>query len=415
MTNFTRFLSGVAAVAATLVLSPAGQVAHAATLTYTDPLCTSFTLIPGQTNSSFTLNCNKLSCPIIASPSASVLPGNPITLSASCTPAADTYKWTLVSTSPATCPTPSTANVAFFAFTADTTVTGCVYQLDASTTASNTTGRSTVTLSWSVAPPAAPTGCSVTRTAPATGSFTSAGGAVSLSASCATPASGITWSWKKNSTATATTTSTYTETLPANTSTSALTTSYEATACNGSSCVVAGSTTVTVAGTSSVTTGFCSQYTNVIQANLPWNTNPAYIDTSTLSGGMQAGGVFVGKLVIPAGFTMPLNSAGSLGLVEYIDPATTRLVSISTQACDFRGEGPAYPTDPTGTSNPIYWAHDRLPSFTYKVTGATTFADLALAPGTYYVNVRNVDKPSFAPNACPNSTCNFRITNNAPR
>jgi hypothetical protein len=413
MTNFTRFLSGVAVVAAAFALSPADQVAHAATLTYTDPSCTSFTLIPGQTTSSFTLNCNKLSCPIAASPSASVLPGSPITLSANCT--ADIYKWTLVSTSPATCPTPSTANVAFFAFAASTAVTGCVYQLDASATASSTTGRSTVTVGWSAAPPAAPTGCSVTRTAPASGSLTSAGGPVSLSASCATPASGITWSWKKNSAATGATTSSYAETLPANTLTSALTTSYEATACIGSSCVVAGSTTVSVAGTAAVTAGFCSQYTNVIQATLPWNTNPAYIDTRSVGGGMQANGVFVGKLVIPAGFTMPLNSAGSVGLVEYIDPPTTRLVSISTQACDFRGEGSTYPTDPTGTSNPMYWAHDRLPSFIYKVTGATTFAELTLAPGTYYVNVRNVGKPGFEPNYCSSTTCNFRITNNAPR
>jgi len=200
--------------------------------------------------------------------------------------------------------------------------------------------------------------------------------------------------------------------LPANTSTSALTTSYEATACNGTTCVVAGSTTVTVDGEAE---GFCAQYTNVIQATLPWNAAVSYIETSTLSGGMQANGVFVGKLVIPAGFTMTNNVAGSIGLVQHVDPQTTRLVSVSLQPCDFRDEGTTYRTDSTGDLRPLYWAHDDTPSFTYKVTGATTSAELTLAPGTYYVNIRNVSKPGFVANYCSSSTCNFRITNNAPR
>src|SRR4051812_41619289 len=65
----------------------------------------------------------------------------------------------------------------------------------------------------------APTGCTATINGAASATLpSSAGGAVTLAASCTTPATGVTYAWTRNGTASATT-ATWTDTLPANSST----------------------------------------------------------------------------------------------------------------------------------------------------------------------------------------------------
>jgi hypothetical protein len=113
-----------------------------------------------------------------------------------------------------------------------------------------------------------------------------------------------------------------------------------------------------------------------------------------------------------AGSTIP----GSVSAVEYVDPQTRRLMTISPSACDFRGFQPGNwpPTsDATGARNPMAWSADINPSIQFSLTSMPG-AGVKLAPGaTYYVNLRNRSYIDGS-NSCQGGTCNMRITVNRP-
>jgi hypothetical protein len=143
---------------------------------------------------------------------------------------------------------------------------------------------------------------------------------------------------------------------------------------------------------------FCSQYTSVVRATLPWG---GYLDTHQ-NGGFPAGGVFVGILTVPSNYT---GTGVNVGFVEFIDGQARRIMSVSPSACDFRtfvpGQPPTLRSDPSGATAPMAWDLGINPETT-----------VPLVPGrTYYVNVRNVDFYTGAI-SCTTGNCNIRMTVN---
>lgn len=137
----------------------------------------------------------------------------------------------------------------------------------------------------------------------------------------------------------------------------------------------------------------------------------ATIDTAA-SGGFRANGVFVGRLVIPANVNQA--GVGRVNFVEYVDPPAERLMTVSTQPCDFRGFVAGAPslTDPTSATYPIKWSNDQTPQLLYQFTAPSSNAVLQ-AGQTYYVNIRNASWVTGLP-SCAGPTCNGRIATTAP-
>jgi hypothetical protein len=222
----------VAAVA--LAGMPAQGQSSRAIVTFNDPNCASWGMT--QSGSNFTLTCQTLLCTITADKPAP-LPTDAVVLTAACVGlTGNTFTWTKFS-GPAGCPaiasTTATANLA----AAGTAVSGCVYKA-AAVDPVNGGGSATITLNWSTALPGSPTGCSVAFTT-GMANLTNVGGPITMVASCANTNGSTLWAWTKNGLAAGSGT-TLSDTLPANTGTVNLTTTYVVTATN------AGSTPATV-------------------------------------------------------------------------------------------------------------------------------------------------------------------------
>jgi hypothetical protein len=390
--------AAIALVAATFVAAPA---THAASVSFSNSACTSFSLTD-LGGGAFTVTCNLPSVPVCTLQASSATPttGSTLTLTANCTSTPYGWLWTgaTCSTGSAVCTDSQTS-----AGSKTYTVFG-----------GNGVGQgpvASVTVNWS-APSNPPTGCTITRTAPANGLLPTTGGSITLNASCSGGSAPTSFVWRKNGTATSVTGAAYTETLPGNSNSASVTYSYDVQGCIGSACSAASAppTTVSVSGTAPV--GFCSQYNDVRFVDLNWGSPP--VDTSSTVM-LVPGTIIVGRLAVPAGATSPANSPGLMSVVEFQGPTSDRIMTLSTQPCDFRGFSPGVgPTpDPTGATAAIYWAQGINPQIQFLLAGDPPTKPL-LTPGTlYYVNIQTTNFYSGI-GSCNTSSCDIRITVNPP-
>lgn len=396
-TLFLRFAA--LALAATALASPV----RAATLTVDVPGCTALAVT--GTGPNFQVSCTQQlqSCIVNATPASPQ--GNAVAqLAVACSPAATSVTWQ----ASRDCAVPTVASGNPLAATVtEPGGRSCVY-----TATADGGGNGATTVVWQgpgtqppPPPPNAPTGCAITRT-PASGSLAAAGGAIGMSAACTGGGAVTSWSWRRNAVSGWSTAQAPTDNLPANTGSSPLTYTYAVTACAGTACATEVTTTFTVAG--SVAAGFCAQYSNVVIIDLPLS---ATLETAA-NGGFAADGVFVVRLAIPAN----VNQAGTgrVSFVEYVDPPAGRLMTVSTQPCDFRGFVASAPslTDPTSATYPIKWSNGQTPQLFYQFTGPSANAVLQ-AGQTYYFNIRNASWETGL-SSCSGSTCNGRIATTAP-
>jgi len=206
------------------------------------------------------------------------------------------------------------------------------------------------------------------------------------------------FNWRKNTTTFGTNTATQNDTLQSNPNATPVQTTYDVQVCNSAGCATRVSQVFTVAGVT-VSATMCSQYNNVIQVDLPTGS-PDQLVTQTY-GGFMSDGVFVGR------FTAAASSAtanGQLNWAEYGDPPTYRLVTLSTQACDFRGEGVWTVGD--GTNYPLRWSGGQTGGIEYTITPEAGNPMLQIGQ-VYYINIRNRD--FLGNNTCGLTSCNMIV------
>ncbi|HVF64205.1 MAG TPA: hypothetical protein VNE58_09445 [Casimicrobiaceae bacterium] len=400
----------VAPLAAVLLIG-APQTASAATLTLDIPNCVAVGMT--QDANGYTIRCTQSTMTCVGQASSSAPSGGTqIGLSVACTPAATSMNW---ATSRGCDPvTPGAIGSATVFQSAGGR--SCVYTAMASS--GSATAETPISVVWqgstTTAPPNAPSGCTIART-PSTGTLGTGGGAISMTASCSGGNAVTSWSWRKNGQSFGSGAAGQSDTLPANTGSASVTHTYDVTACAGSTCATAVSTTFTVAGSGPV--GFCSQFGDVRFVDLHYGSPP--VDSVALVG-LDSGTVLVGRITIPAGATSPQDQPGVISIVEYAGPTADRVASLSTSPCDFRGFGPGLvmlpASDPTGASAPLAWGAGINPGMQYLLTGDNPgFPPRPLlTPGaTYYVNLQTVNF-STGQNSCSTGSCNVRITVNTP-
>jgi len=129
--------------------------------------------------------------------------------------------------------------------------------------------------------------------------------------------------------------------------------------------------------------GFCSQYTNVKQATMPWGGGY----TSVNDGGFAANATIVIALTVPPDYPNP--NVGNINWAEFSGAPTTRLITLSTQPCDFRLSGGF---DPTGATAPMTASNSGLGALSWSLSAINNPSSpvAQLFPGqTYYVNIQN--------------------------
>jgi len=319
--------------------------------------------------------------------------GSTITLNAACS--GRPYGWRFAGTAAPCATTQSTCN------DSQTTAGAVTYTVQPG----NDAGQgplASVTVNWQAgAPLLAPSSCSL---AASPASLPTGGGATTLTVSCAGGGAPTSFAWTGGSL----TASTATGSQATNVTT---TTAFSVTPSNGAGSGNTASTTVTVAGTTTTATDFCSQYTNVVFLDVPFGGQAT-------SGSFTARGILVARFTVPANFTSTSSNTGTIVLGEYGDPATYRQASLSPKACDFRGVATTYPGRYTssisggGASYPLVWSASNGPSVQYTVTG-TVAGTPQLVPGqTYYWNIRNYS-PYLNNGAggvsCSGATCNVVV------
>jgi hypothetical protein len=225
---------------------------------------------------------------------------------------------------------------------------------------------------------------------------TSAGGNVGLSANCSTTFA--TYGWTRNGATLNSTTNTASDSLPANTTSAAISYSYGLTACNGSTCAPTTSVSLIVPAVGGTTGGggtpvSCSGFTKTVNIDLPWAGTAGLPRVLTGNyGGFGANDAMVIQLHPPAGRTSSAN--GTVTLVEWGGGPIPRLSVISTTPCDFS----------TANVATLYNASKGAdPKFFLQVGGKQTVGVVLLQPGqTYYLNVKN--------SGCPTgSQCNMNV------
>lgn len=387
---------------ATAALLGATIPAHAATLTYNDPNCAGF-VITGS-GGSYTLTCAKLQCSISGNTSPTTAQNTSLT--ATCTPAASGYLWTLVTGpfSDATCNGPTTPTAATTAIVRPTGIVAgqtrsCVYSVTANS--ASLSGQSMVTVTWSDTPPAPPVCTPTAVTVP--NPMTSAGGSVNLNAGCV-PSSGVTYTWIRTAPTagapTNPTSATPSDTLAANAGVSGITYAYQVVACTSPITCDTKSISVIVPGSGVGVDCSSLGFTKTILVDIPWNpAGQTYLTRDAPFNGFGPNDALVIR------FTPPVGSAstgpGSIQSAEYIDPPTQRFGVLSSTACDFTSGDYGGPLYNKQTQSTI--------SFGLQVGGTQSPYIVRLNPGTtYYLNIKNRQADGTTP-SCGTATCNMII------
>lgn len=380
------YLSRFIAPLAALLASAAPCIASAATLSVDIPGCGQVQL--SGTGPNYTISCTQSTMTCVAQSSPVSPQGNTTAnLSVACNPAATGVTWQ----ASRDCTAPSPSGAVGQATVSEVGGRSCVYTAVA--TNGNGNGSASASVVWQSAatqpPPNAPTGCSITRN-PATGAVASGGGAISMSGACSGGAAVTSWSWRKNAAGGWASGPSANDTLPANTSSTAITYTYGLTACNGSSCANEVTTTFVVAGTTAQPVGFCSNYTDVLFVDLPWGGQT----TTTTAGNVKPGTIVVARLAVPANAVTSGYKSGKVNWGEYSGGTYDRVGSLSTQPCDMRNWNPSnYPTDQTGVNAPLRWGIGQSGGIDHGLVGGTVQwpTKPGLQPGqTYYINIRTI-------------------------
>ena len=356
--------------------------ARAASISYTDSACSSFAVTGSAPN--FTLVCSKLACSLAANPGSPLTPLNAATtLSASCSPSGSyAYSWSRAQGNDARCPpAPVSASSSVAISGTGQSASGCVYQVDVNGGA-NGNGVATVSLDWTAnAPPpvSTPTGCVITANDANPLTLPSGGGAVTLKTSCAT-GSPTTYDWTGGSIAA---NGSGFNTIATNVTT---TTTFTATPRNAGGAGNTASVTVTASPIVVGGGGFCSQYPNVLSITpITWGQAASVISSS--QGGLPGNGVWVFQMSVPASAQVS-TSTGKFSVAEYQGVPTTRQITISRQACDFRTP------DFSGNNGPFTWSNGNSATASFIVVPADQvgftggYAGM-VAGQTYYINIRN--------------------------
>jgi hypothetical protein len=247
--------------------------------------------------------------------------------------------------------------------------------------------------------PGAPV-CSVT---PSSSNLPATGGNVVLTANCSPAAS--TYNWQKNgATMSGGANNAVTDTLGANSGASAVSYTYSVQGCAGSTCGAFASTAVSVAGTTNTGGGgapdgasLCTAADKAISTTLDWGGG--FVTQRLQNGSFPGDATVVAQVTGPAGYSPSL--VGSINVAEYGGPPTTRLVTLSTKACDFR-IGANY--DPTGATAPLAAAAGTTAAIQWSTI--TRFGVAKLTPGaTYYINVKNKNYQTGQLSCAANSSC----------
>lgn len=236
------------------------------------------------------------------------------------------------------------------------------------------------------APTGAPTGCVASINGTTTVSLAASGGSVNLTASCTNPASGITYSWTRNG-ASASNLANWTDTPPANTSTTnTSTTTYQVQACNGSACVTVPQTALTAvraaAQTSTAWNGTCPGFDTTALLTMDWN-HPARLYTRDV-GGFTPRGVVVVQFT--TGSVSSTNMLPRIAAAEFSSSPSSRIATLSPTPCDF---GPQAALGAAGEGNSVTMV------FALGTGSGYGYYPVLQLNTTYYLNIKN----------SPNATC----------
>lgn len=246
-------------------------------------------------------------------------------------------------------------------------------------TPSTSGGSSVYTCIPSGVSPGAPTNCVATVNGGSTVNFASTGGSASLAVTC-TQTTGVSYNWRRNGTTGVSTLASWSDTLAANATGSAINYSYQVNACIGANCVLVPTAALvaTVAATGSFS-GTCPGFDNTIVLAMNWGS-PVRLYT----GHMGANDIVL--VTFTTGNTSTTNSLGRVAGAEYNSPPSGRIATLSANPCDFT-------TQAAPGAN---------------MQGNSITASFAITPGSgfgyypvlsknhlYYLNIKN----------SPNSTC----------
>ncbi|MDR1528830.1 MAG: hypothetical protein LBS40_00155 [Burkholderiales bacterium] len=394
--------------AAAVVLFAAS--AQAAIFQYSDPECDSFTLADSGSGV-FIISCVKdgggpdpnapTDCMASADPTFfafGVTPAQP-TIAMTCVGNASdttTYTWTRTSFTGDGAPTASFSGASFSdSLPGNTGDADIVYvytgqACNGASCASPSTASVTMVKQGGSGPttPSAPTSCvlnlSVTN-------LPNTGGNVTLTASsCAGTDANTTYQFFKNGTSLAdpATSVTHVINLPANTTSSPVTSNFYVKVCNGALCMDTATKSVTVAAGSGGGGTLCAQYNVVYDGTLAKGTQRE----QTGMGAMQ---VFVGSFVAAQSGS---GVGSAITLTSGLPGNYT--VTISTQKCDFR------PRDETGVAGPLVRSSmSSMPSAGYSIGSAS--GNLT-AGQTYYINL--IPGNGSGVNSCAQGRCDVRIS-----
>ena len=282
--------------------------------------------------------------------------GSQVTLTASCTNNPTSYAWTNCASSTASC-TASAASAGPQTYTL---------------AASNAGGASvpaSVTLNWTAGPAPEPApACRLSSTADS--ETPTVNGLLVLVANCSgTPTS---YAWSGGCTSSTG--------LCLDRAGAPGTLTYSVTASNASG---SGSASIPVAWVASPAppSGQCGAFPSALYSNVGSSSQSVYSTYYTDPGGFVYNGAWAIKFTVPP--TAAAGKFGSLTTAEFNGPPTSREISVSRFACDFRA------TDLAGTSGPLGRATGNTATLTYRI-GANSANSTGLAAGeTYYLNVRN--------------------------
>jgi hypothetical protein len=385
MLNQMLAKSAALLASAALGLAFVAAPAQSASFTYSDPTCSSFSIVGS------TLVCNKASCSISASPSTNPTPSTGVQLTETCTPAATAWSWQKVS-GDAACPAASGSTNPLTLPAPQTTALSCLYEVDVTAPQA---GSAQITINWSTAPPLPPSGCTATANPP--GPLPIGGGSTTVTVTCSGGGAPTSYAWSANPAVAGlqSTTSVNSQgplTITQNTSFSVTPNNTSAGGGVGNTAQVS----VTVQGQ---TLGFCNQYGSVIPAspiNVTWGQPMSA--QSVQSGAFADNTVWVFQITPPAG--TPSGTLGYFQAAEFGGLATPRQMTISRSACDFRSK------DYTGANGPLSVSNGNTVSIQYQVATPQLFGGVAglTAGTTYYVNIRNWSTDLHA-YSCGRSSC----------
>jgi hypothetical protein len=272
-----------------------------------------------------------------------------------------------------------------------------------------TVSGSIVTLTCGTTPPPNPSvSCASASATPST--IPQSGGTVTLGSSCtSTTGATLTYSWTRNGTTLNVVASSGTDTLAANTATTANNYTYTVRACDASNnCASVSAASVSQPGQTVPGTGWpvtCSGYSNTVAIDLPWPTQLVHPRFSTATyGNFGSNSAMVIRISPPAGAYSP--SSGYLMMYEWINGVNNRFAHLSTTPCDFTSTANWGADTFAGVGlRPDVYVGRAAPSFFGQTYG------MSLTGGTtYYLNVRNADSATGTGHCDdPSGTCTMFI------